>query len=134
MSDVEEVSPANADYFRGDDSLPSLPIQPSSFSHSLAGSRPNQPSEPSDIVSAFSLLKDYFDKKLDALKCDIQEESRSNTVSVAKKLKEESQITFKLEGNRMQFQFNSDLAEKVKTASVAPVKRNLYLLKLTWKN
>ena len=53
----------------------------------------------------------------------------SNTDSVAKKLKEESKITFRFEGNKKQFQFNSDLAAKVKSASVALGKRKLELVK-----
>ena len=63
------------------------------------------------------------------MKRDIQDESCSNTDSVAKKLKEESKITFRFEGNKKQFQFNSDLAEKVKSASVALGKRKLDLVK-----
>ncbi|CAH3189694.1 unnamed protein product, partial [Porites lobata] len=57
---------------------------------------------------------DYFDKKPGALKRDIQDELCSNTDSVAKKLKEESKITFRCEVNKKQFQFNSDLAAKRK--------------------
>ena len=83
MSDVEDVIPANTD-FSSSGLLPSsLPKQPSS--QSLEASVPFQSSESSDIASAFSLFKDYFDKKLDALKRDIQDESCSNTDSVAKK-------------------------------------------------
>ena len=99
------------------------------LSQSLGASVPIQSSESSDIASAFALFKDYFDKKLGALKRDIQDESCSNTDSVAKKLKEESKITFRFEGNKKQFQFNSDLAEKVKSASVALGKRKLDLVK-----
>ena len=109
--------------------LPSLPKQPSILSQSLEASIPIQSSESSDIASAFSLFKDYFDKKLGALKLDIQDESCSNTDSVAKKLKEEPKITFRFEGNKKQFQFNSDLAAKVKSASVALGKRKLDLVK-----
>ena len=127
MSDVEDVTPANTD-FPSSDVLPSsLPKQP--LSQSLEASVPFQSSESNDIASAFSLFKDYFDKKLGALKRDIQDESCSNTDSVAKKLKEESKITFRFEGNKKQFQFNSDLAEKVKSASVALGKRKLDLVK-----
>ena len=127
MSDVEDVIPANTD-FSSSGLLPSsLPKQPSF--QSLEASVPFQSSESSDIASAFSLFKDYFDKKLGALKRDIQDESCSNTDSVAKKLKEESKITFRFEGNKKQFQFNSDLAEKVKSASVALGKRKLDLVK-----
>ena len=109
--------------------LPSLPKQPSILFQSLEASVPIQSSESSDIASAFSLFKDYFDKKLGALKRDIQDELCSNTDSVAKKLKGESKITFRFEGNKKQFQFNSDLAAKVKSASVALGKRKLDLVK-----
>ena len=127
MSDVEDVTPANTDFPSSDVLLSSLPKQP--LSQNLEASVPFQSSESSDIASAFSLFKDYFDKKLGALKRDIQDESCSNTDSVAKKLKEESKITFRFEGNKKQFQFNSDLAEKVKSASVALGKRKLDLVK-----
>ena len=93
--------------------LPSLPKQPYILSQSLEASVPIQSSESSDIASAFSLFKDYFDKKLGALKRDIQDELCSNTDSVAKKLKEESKITFRFEGNKNSF----------KSASVALGKR-----------
>ena len=84
MSDVEGVTPANTDFPSSDVWLPSLPKQP--LSQSLEASVPIQSSESGDIASAFSLFKDYFDKKLGALKRDIQDESCSNTDSVAKKL------------------------------------------------
>ena len=109
--------------------FPSLPKQPSILSQSLEASVPIQSSESSDIASAFSLFKDYFDKKLGALKRDIQDELCSNTDSVAKKFKEEYKITFRFEGNKKQFQFNSDLAAKVKSASAALGKRKLDLVK-----
>ena len=90
MSDVEDVTPANTDFSSSDGLLPSLPKQPSNFSQSLEASVPIQSSESSDIASAFSLFMDYFDMKLGALQRDIQDESCSNTDSVAKELKEES--------------------------------------------
>ena len=80
--------------------MPLLPEQPSILSQSLKASVPSQSSESRDIASTFSLFKDYFDKKLGALKRDIQDELCSNTDSVAKKLKEESKITFRFEGNK----------------------------------
>ena len=76
MSDVEGLTPANTDFPSSDIWLPSLPKQP--LSQSLEASVPIQSSESSDIASAFSLFKDYFDKKLGALKRDIQDESCSN--------------------------------------------------------
>ena len=73
MSDVEDVTPANTDFPSSDVLLCSLPKQP--LSQNLEASVPFQSSESSDIASAFSLFKDYFDKKLGALKRDIQDES-----------------------------------------------------------
>ena len=72
MSDVEDVTPANTDFPSSDVLLPSLPKKP--LSQSLEASVPIQSSESSDIASAFSLFKDYFDKKLGALKRDIQDD------------------------------------------------------------
>ena len=70
MSDVEGVTPANTDFPSSDVWLPSPPKQP--LSQSLEASVPIQSSESSDIPSAFSLFKDYFDKKSGALKRDIK--------------------------------------------------------------
>ena len=85
MPDVEDVTPANTDFPSSDVLLPSLPKQP--LSQSLEASVPTQSSESSDIASrSLYLFKDYFDKKLGALKRDFQDESCSNTDSVAKKL------------------------------------------------
>ncbi|XP_068707811.1 uncharacterized protein [Montipora foliosa] len=111
MSDVEDVIPANTE-FSSSGLLPSsLPKQPSS--QSLEASVPFQSSESSDIASAFSLFKDYFDKTLGALKRDIQDESCSNTDSVAKKLKEESKITFSFE------ELDSDIKKRNKLIRLA---------------
>ena len=88
-----------------------------------------QSSESTDIASTFALFKDYFDKKLTALKRDIQEDSLSNSDSIAKKLKEETKISFKFEGNKKQFYFNSGLAEKVHSASTALGKRKFEVVR-----
>ena len=63
------------------------------------------------------------------MKRDIQEDSLSNSDSIAKKLKEESKISFKFEGNRKQVYFNSGLAEKVHSASTALGKRNFKVVR-----
>ena len=60
-----------------------------------------------DLASTFALFNDYFDKKFTALKRDNQEDSLSNIDSIAKKLKEESKISFKFVGIKRQFCFNS---------------------------
>jgi len=105
MSDVEDRSDRNA-CIPPEVSLPS--VSRNSSSPALPSAvLVEQPSvESADIASTFSLFKDYFDKKLSALlKRDIQEDSLSNTDSIAKKLKEESNISFKFEGNKKQFYF-----------------------------
>ena len=63
------------------------------------------------------------------MKHDIQEDSFSNIDSIAKKLKEESKITFKFQGKKKQFLFNSGLAEMVSSASTALRKRKLEVVK-----
>ena len=68
--------------------------------------------EAGNIASAFALFNDYFDMRLIELKRDIREDSLSNTDLVARKLKEDSKISFRFEGNKTQYIFNSDLLEK----------------------
>lgn len=53
----------------------------------------------------------------------------SNTDLVAKKLKEDSKISVRFEGNKKQFYFNSNHAEKMKSASNTLSKRKFDLLK-----
>ena len=133
MSDVEDRSDRNA-------RIPPEVLLPSVSQNSFSSALPSsvsveQPSvESADIESAFSLFKDYFDKKLSALKRDILEDSLSNTDSIAKKLKEESNISFKFEGNKKQCYFNTGLAEKVNSASKALRNENLTSLKVAWRN
>jgi len=79
---------------------------------------PREPSrgEPTDIVTTFSLFKDYLDKKLVILKEDLKEEAQNTTDSVAKKLKETFELTFKYEGNKQQHKCNRGLADQVSVA------------------
>ena len=85
MSDVEDRSDRNA-CVPPEVSLPSV-SQNSSSSALPSAVSVEQPSvESAYIALTFSLFKDYFDKKLSALKRDIQEDSLSNTESIAKKL------------------------------------------------
>ena len=125
MSDAEDHIEPSSEIPRGGSSS----LQQDSVSALPLTSSIEQPPESADLASTFSLFKDYFDKKLDALKRDIQEDSLSNTDSIAKKLKEESKVSFKFEGNKKQFYFNSDLAEKVRSTSTALGKRKLEVVK-----
>ena len=101
MSDVKDRSDRNA-CIPPEVSLPSVSQNSSSSALPSAVSVEQSSVESADIASTFSLLKDYFDKKLSALKRDIQEDSLSNIDSIAKKLKEESNISFKFERNNKQ--------------------------------
>ena len=92
-----------------------------------------QSSESTDLASTFALFKDYFDKKLAALKPDIQEGSLRKSDSIAKKLREESKISFKFEGNKKQFYFNSGLVEKVQSASTTLGKRKFEVVRGYWE-
>ena len=118
-----------SDTENGADSVPEVSYGGSSSSQQDSISLPpssvpvEHSSESSDLASTFALFKEYFDKKLTALKSDIQEDSLNNSHSIAKKLKEESKISFKFEGNKKQFYFDSGLA--VHAASTALGKRKL---------
>ena len=116
MSDTENVDEPNVEVPRGDASQ-------------QISTPPSTSEQSTDLASTFALFKDYFDKKLTALKRDIQEGSLSNSDSIAKKLKEESKISFKFEGNKKQFYFNSGLAEKVQSTSTALGKRKLEVVR-----
>lgn len=60
-----------------------------------------------DLVDTFDLFKNYFDRKLVDLKSDILSEQDSLT----RKFREEADLKFKSEGNRIQFRFNESIAE-----------------------
>ena len=75
--------------------------------------------EPANLVTTFDLFKTYLDTKLTSLKEDLAEDARTTSASVAKKLKEYSDITFKYEGNKQQHKFNCSLIEQVGLAQKA---------------
>ena len=81
--------------------------------------------ELSDTAAAFTLFKDYLDKKLVDLKDDLKEEARTSTDLAAKKLKETSELTFRYEGNKQQHKFNRGLADQVALVSKALERRNI---------
>ena len=82
-------------------------------------SQPNQPGQ--DLVDTFDLFKTYLDHKLHNLKSDIISEQENLSL----KVKEQFNLKFKSEGNKIQFRFNeeivADLAKVQKhcTSSVA---------------
>ena len=80
--------------------------------------------ELSDTAAAFTLFKDYLDKKLVDLKDDLKEEARTSTDLAAKKLKETSELTFRYEGNK-KHKFNRGLADQVALVSKALERKNI---------
>ena len=81
--------------------------------------------ELSDTAAAFTLFKDYLDKKLVDFKDDLKEEARTSTDLAAKKLKETSELTFRYEGNKQQHKFNRGLADQVALVSKALERKNI---------
>ena len=125
MSDTENGTESILDVPHGG----SFSLQQESISLPPSSVPVEQSSGSTDLASTFALFKDYFDKKLTALKRDIQEDSLSNSDSIAKKLKEDSKISFKFEGNKKQFYFNLGLAENVQSASTALGKRKFEVVR-----
>ena len=69
-----------------------------------------------NFVTTFQLLKGYFDKKFCSLKRDLVEDAESNSHSVSKCAKLDKKVDFKFKGNKRQYDFNSDILERVKVA------------------
>jgi hypothetical protein len=67
-------------------------------------SQPNQPKQ--DLVDTFDLFKTYLDHKLHDLKSDIISEQENLSL----KVKEQVNLKFKSEGNKIQFRFNEEIA------------------------
>ena len=67
-------------------------------------SQPNQPKQ--DLVDTFDLFKTYLDHKLHDLKFDIISEQENLSL----KAKEQVNLKFKSEGNKIQFRFNEEIA------------------------
>ena len=133
MSDVEDRSDWNA-CIPPEVSLPSV-SQNSSSSALPSAVSVEQPSvESADIALTFSLFKDYFDKKLSALKRDIQEDSLSNTNSIAKNLKKNQISRSNLKGTKSSFILTLVLQRKSTRLPRPSVNENLTSLKVAWKN
>jgi hypothetical protein len=67
-------------------------------------SQPNQPKQ--DLIDTFDLFKTYLDHKLHDLKSDIISEQENLSL----KVKEQVNLKFKSEGNKIQFRFNEEIA------------------------
>ena len=125
MSDTENGTESILDVPHGG----SFSLQQDSISLPPSSVPVEQSSESIDLASTFALFMDYFDERLTALKRDIQEDSLSNSDFIAKKLKEDSKISFKFEGNETQFYFSSGLAEKAQSTSTALGKRKFEVVR-----
>ncbi|KAJ8311162.1 hypothetical protein KUTeg_011286 [Tegillarca granosa] len=63
----------------------------------------------SEVRDTFELFRNYLDKKLASLKREFYEERDNLSDKTFKKLKEANSIKLKYVGNRLQFEFNSEL-------------------------
>jgi hypothetical protein len=67
-------------------------------------------SENSNVVSvgSFDDLGAYFDQKFSHLKRELSDDQVKSSSSLVKKLKSETNLTFKFSGNKKQFEFNTE--------------------------
>ena len=75
-------------------------------------------------LDAFSLFRTYMDRKLNTFKRDIQEEHEDKLDDCAKKIKK-SEIKLNNKGNKVQFEFNQTLLEKVEKLDKFLVKKDI---------
>ena len=80
------------------------------------------PEEPSTVsLGTFDDLKAYFDQKFSLLKRELSNDQVKSSSSLAKKLKSETNLTFKFSGNKKQFEFNTETLEHVSQSLLAAV-------------
>ncbi|KAL9958766.1 hypothetical protein ACROYT_G035824 [Oculina patagonica] len=67
------------------------------------------------VISAGTLedLRSYFDQKFSHLKRELSEDQLKSSSSLVKKLKSETNLTFKFSGNKKQFEFNTETLEHI---------------------
>ncbi|XP_021371383.1 uncharacterized protein LOC110461960 isoform X1 [Mizuhopecten yessoensis] len=82
---------------------------------------PKPVSSNNDAFQALDLFTTYLDAKLKGLRDDIREEHDLSANSF-KRLKKEREVKFKFNGNKKQFDFNSEVLEEVELAEKAVVK------------
>ena len=59
-------------------------------------------------VGSFEHLRSYFDQKFSHLKHELSDNQLKSSSSLVKKLKSETNLTFKFRGNKKQFEFNTE--------------------------
>ena len=64
-------------------------------------------------VGSFEDLRSYFDQKFSHLKRQLSDNQLKSSSSLVKKLKSETNLSFKFSGNKKQFDFNTDTLEHI---------------------
>ena len=62
---------------------------------------------------SFDDLRAYFDQKFSHLKRELSDDQVKSSSSLVKKLKSETNLTFKFSGNKKQFEFNNETLEQI---------------------
>ena len=64
-------------------------------------------------VGSFEDLRSYFDQKFSHLKRELSDDQLKSSSSLVKKLKSETNLSFKFSGNKKQFDFNTETLEHI---------------------
>ena len=64
-------------------------------------------------VGPFEDLRSYFDEKFSHLQRELSDDQLKSSSSLVKKLKSETNLTFKFSGNKKQFEFNTETLEHI---------------------
>ena len=64
-------------------------------------------------VGSFEDLRSYFDQKFSHLKRELSDNQLKSSSSLVKKLKSETNLSFKFSGNKKQFDFNTETLEHI---------------------
>ena len=64
-------------------------------------------------VGSFEDLRSYFDEKFSHLNRELSDDQLKSSSSLVKKLKSETNLTFKFSGNKKQFEFNTETLEHI---------------------
>ena len=79
----------------------------------------------SAAIDAFSLFRGYLDTKLDTFKRELSVEQQETAENSIKRIKTNDSSKVKNKGNRIQFEFNQSIEDKVSSLDKAIVKKDL---------
>ena len=65
------------------------------------------------VIGSFEDSKSYFDQTFSHLKRELSDDQLKSSSSLVKKLKSETNLTFKFSGNKRQFEFNTETSEHI---------------------